>query len=206
MGLISFYLKSKYPINDKKMDLLSKKIVYQNHYLKNNGDNIVYYYVINPIFNTKQIQILPKTDLQKKTELLTLHFYDEEYLKYLSEGNLQAIYNSKVIRLIILFIISGVCIIVSGITFKYLENQNLNIFPLFALILFSIALCAIILIYIQLNVLSDFMNGKYNYDKTFAKLYLYKLILSRNEDKIEVGLKEEIEQLIDECRGKQKIN
>ena len=50
------------------------------------------------------------------------------------------------------------------------------------------------------------MNGKYNYDKTFAKLYLYKLILSRNEDKIEVGLKEEIEQLIDECRGKQKIN
>ena len=53
------------------MDLLSKKIVYQNHYLKNNGDNIVYYYVINPIFNTKQIQILPKIDLQKKTELLT---------------------------------------------------------------------------------------------------------------------------------------
>ena len=80
------------------------------------------------------------------------------------------------------------------------------IFPLFALILFSIALCAIILIYIQLNVLSDFMNGKYSYDKAFAKLYLYKLILSRNEDKIEVGLKEEIEQLIDECRGKQKIN
>ena len=188
------------------MNLLSKKIVYQNQYLKDNGDNIVYYYVINPIFNTKQIQILPKTDLQKKTELLTLHFYDEEYLKYLSEGNLQAIYNSKVIRLIILFIVSGVCIIVSGITFKFLENQNLNIFPLFALILFSIALCAIILIYIQLNVLSDFMSGKYSYDKTFAKLYLYKLILSRNEDKIEIGLKEEIEQLIDECSGKKKVN
>ena len=56
------------------MDLLSKKIVYQNHYLKNNGDNIVYYYVINPIFNTKQIQILPKTDLQKKNRIINFTF------------------------------------------------------------------------------------------------------------------------------------
>ena len=188
------------------MDLLSKKIIYQNEYLKNNGDKIVYYQVINPIFNIKQIQILPQTDLQKKTELLTLHFYDEQYLKFISEGNLELIYNSKILRLIIYFIISAICVIVSGITFKYLENQNLNIFPLFGLILFSIALGGIILIYIQLNVLSDFMSGKYSYDKTFAKLYLYKLILSRNEDKIEIGLKEEIEQLIDECSGKKKVN
>ena len=50
------------------------------------------------------------------------------------------------------------------------------------------------------------MSGNYSYDKTFAKLYLYKLILSRNEDKIEIGLKEEIEQLIDECSGKKKVN
>ena len=143
---------------------------------------------------------------QKMTELLTLHFYDEEYLKNISEGDLDSIYNSKVIRIIILFIISVICVIISGITFKYLENQNLNIFPLFALILFSIALCFIILIYIQLDVLNDFITGKFIYDKTFAKLYLHKLILSRNEDKIEIGLKEEIEQLIDECRGKKKIN
>ena len=132
------------------MDLLSKKIISQNNYLKKNGDKIVYYSILNPIFNTKQIQIIPKTEIQKNTELLTLHFYDEQYLKFISEGDLNSVYQSKVCNIIIWFIVSAICVIVSAITFKFLENQNLNIFPLFALILFSIALCAILIIFIQI--------------------------------------------------------
>jgi hypothetical protein len=188
------------------MDLLSKKIISQNNYLKKNGDKIVYYSILNPIFNTKQIQIIPKTEIQKNTELLTLHFYDEQYLKFISEGDLNSVYQSKVCNIIIWFIVSAICVIVSAITFKFLENQNLNIFPLFALILFSIALCAILLIFIQIQVLEEFINGNIHYDKVFAKLYLHKLLLSRNENKNEIGLKEELEQLIEECKGKQKVN
>lgn len=188
------------------MDLLSKKIISQNNYLKKNGDKIVYYSILNPIFNTKQIQIIPKTEIQKNTELLTLHFYDEQYLKFISEGDLNSVYQSKVCNIIIWFIVSAICVIVSAITFKFLENQNLNIFPLFALILFSVALCAILLIFIQIQVLEEFINGNLNYDKVFAKLYLHKLLLSRNENKNEIGLKEELEQLIEECKGKQKVN
>ena len=61
------------------MDLLSKKIISQNNYLKKNGDNIVYYSILNPIFNTKQIQIIPKTEIQKNTELLSKQIQEDEY-------------------------------------------------------------------------------------------------------------------------------
>ena len=87
LSIISFYLKSKYPIDEKKMSALTKTIVFQNLKIKEIKDNVNFYLIKNPVYGNEQIQIIPKTEVEKNTMFVAEHFLNEDYLQKLSKGD-----------------------------------------------------------------------------------------------------------------------
>ena len=201
LSIISFYLKSKYPIDEKKMSALTKTIVFQNLKIKEIKDNVNFYLIKNPVYGNEQIQIIPKTEVEKNTMFVAEHFLNEDYLQKLSKGDFKGVYKQKLFILIIWFAVLAVFSFVLGMTFKYLEITSLNLFPLFSLIIVTISISAIVINLIQLRVIYKCMKGDYEIDLDFMKLILYKMqnevVDASNKNE---GLIAEFVNLFHECK------
>ena len=101
LSIISFYLKSKYPIDEKKMSALTKTIVFQNLKINEIKENVNFYLIKNPVYGNEQIQIIAKTEVEKNTMFVAEHFLNEDYLQKLSKGDFKGVYKQKLFILII---------------------------------------------------------------------------------------------------------
>ena len=146
------------------------------------------------------------TDIQKDTQFLAEHFYNEEYLNDLVKGNTHAVYKAK---LCIIGVWGGLCFasfILLCITFKYLEDNNLSLFPIFFIILMTIGFALILLNVIQIFVLKKYMNLEKLYDKEFLKIFIHKLTLNKKENELKEGLFYEIKDLYNRLKNKNNNN
>ena len=206
LSLISFYLKTFYPITEAKMKKLTYDIKLQHIYFEKMKDKVNYYYITNPIYEIKQLQVNSLTDIQKDTQFLAEHFYNEEYLNDLVKGNTHAVYKAK---LCIIGVWGGICLacfILLCITFQYLEDNNLSLFPIFFIILMTIGFALILLNVIQIFVLKKYMNLEKLYDKEFLKIFIHKIKLNKKENELKEGLFFEIKDLYNKIKNKNNNN
>ena len=182
LSFISFFAKKKYPINEEKMKKLEITIKKQNDLSENYEKNYCYFYYNNPIYEVKEIHILPKTNDEENTEFLAMSFYDENYLKNLSEGNINSVYNYQKCGLVIWGLVFVISIAILCLTFKFLENSMLSVFPILFLLIIFFSLAMIILFAIRFKDIKKYIDKKKEYSPTFMKLYLYQYLLSLKEE------------------------
>ena len=180
-SLISFLIKRNYPINEERMKKLEIAIKKQNNLSVNFEQNYSYFYYNNPIYDVKEIHILPKTKEEKNTEFLAMTFSGEKYLKNLTEGNINSVFNYQKFGLVIWGIVIVVFVSLLVLTFKFLENSMLSLFPILFLMIIFFALAMIILFAIRFKDIKKYIDKKKEYSPTFMKLYLYQYLLSLKE-------------------------
>lgn len=174
LSVISFYLKTQYPIDENKMHNLTKSISFQKIKIDEIRSKVNFYKIRNPIYGTEQVQIIVNTPIEKSTKYLAEHFYNEEYLKQFIDGDLKSVFKVKIVYMTIWFGVFSVFMFVLIMTFKYLQVVSLNLFPLFSLLIVTISILFFILNVIQVVVLRKYMKGEEKYSKDFMKLFLYK--------------------------------
>lgn len=184
------------------MDKLSKSISIQNSRVEELKEMYDFYKIPNPIYDNEEIQIFTKSPLQVQTQFVAEHFLDEEYLENLTRLDFQAVRKSKLIILSIWLGVFAIFAFVLGMTFKYLEVTSMNLFPLFSLIIITIAVCFIILNIIQLCLICKCIKGDYQIDQKLMKLFLFKerKQLQKEASKSEEGLKNECNSLSNDCK------
>ena len=200
--MISFYLKSKYPIDEKKMSKLTETILYQNKKINEIKDTVNFYSLTNPVYGNEHIQIITKTPLEKRTLFVANHFLSEDYLKKFVNGDFQGVYRSKICITIIWVGVFAFFTVVLGLTFNFLEITSLNLFPLFSLIGVTISICFVVLNIIQLCVAKKLISGEYQIDMDFMKLFLFKIQKEKIEEAKteEEGIQWECIKLVNECK------
>lgn len=184
------------------MNKLSKAISLQNTRVKELKEKFDFYKIPNPIYGNEEIQIFTKTPLQIQTQFVAEHFLDEDYLTNLAHLDFQAVKKSKLIILSIWIGVFAIFTFVLGMTFKYLEVTSMNLFPLFSLIIITIAFCFIILNIIQLCLICKCIKGNYQLDQKLMRLFLYKekKQLQKEQSKPDEGLKYECNNLVKDCK------
>ena len=210
LSIISFYLKSKYPIDEKKMNALTKAIAFQNIKITQIKERVHFFKIKNPIYSNEQIIILPKTQVEKQTQVVIEHFLSEDYLIKFVNKDYNGIYKVKFIILCIWFGVFVLFTVVLGVTFKYLEKTSLNLFPLFSLIIVTLAVCFVILNIIQLRIIAKVRKGEIELDTMLVKLFLYKIQREKiteinvngtaNGKDGDGGLETDCVNLINECK------
>ena len=164
-------------MNKLRLSIIKQKEKYEELSLSND-----FFTIKDPIYDTIHMNIICKNKLQEQTKMIAEHFYNIEYLTKIYEENYEDLKRRLIyvlILLTILIIIFLSCII---LTFSYLENKELSLIPLISLIILTIVFSLFLINILRLNVIEKIIDGKYNLDKKFIFLMLYKLKKEEMED------------------------
>jgi hypothetical protein len=141
-----------------------------------------FFTIHDPIYDTINMNIICRNDLQKQTKMVAEHFYNVEYLTKIYEEN----YRELKIKLIWIIILLSILIIiflsVIIVTFSYLENKSLSLIPLFSLIILTIIFSLFLINFLRLKLIDKIIDGRYKLDKKLIFLMLYKLKKEELED------------------------
>lgn len=181
LSIFSLIIKAYYPITDQRMSKITTAIRRQNSVLKVLEQKYDFYFYTNPIYNCREIQVLPKTEEEKNTEYLALSFYSEDSLRLLSYGDMKSVFRRKRLGLIIWICIFIINVVLLGVTFQFLDNSGLSLFPILFLLIISCSVCVVIVYSMQIHTIIPYTKKSVIYTSDYMKLFYYQYLLTKRE-------------------------
>ena len=184
LSIISFFFKTKYPINEEYNTLIKKGIEIQ----KNNFDlmkrnKINYYKIKNPVYDIEHINIIPNTsEVVKnsiKTKDLCEHFNDKNDLMMIYNGNLEILKNKLMKKIIIGLFLCLIFFIFIFYSFQFLANQKISFIPISDIFIITFLVILVILWILKIIVLNKAIYKEYIIDKKLVKLFIFYKIVNK---------------------------
>jgi len=202
LALVSFALKTKYPIDsDLKMLKLKNAIKLQNEKASELKERVDYYKIHNPIYNTTHIQIFCKTESQTDSKIVADHFYDIEYLNLFLKGDYEQIKKGLVKLIIFMFILFASFLVILIFTFKFLDRKSLSLIPIISLFIVTISITLLFINIARYKVINKVIEKEYIIDEKYIMLYIYQMKTINESSFLEEGegLTGECVRLSDDC-------
>ena len=185
--VISFFFKLLFPIQDNLNELIKIGIDLQkNKYEKMKKQNVNFYKIMDPVYQKKQINIIPNTDENNeknsvKTKDLCEHFYSYKFLFLIYNNELGEL--KKILKGIIFILIAAslISFIVLLYTFEYLSQQKYSFIPITDLFVLTGLIIFGILFYLKLNAVQRVIDGEFKLDHKLVKLFIYAKMKNREE-------------------------
>lgn len=182
---ISLVLKMLFPINDEQqMKKLHASILTKQLVMEEMKECVDYFVIHDPIMKKDVILLQTRTEKQENTRMFFDAFDTKDALNDIEAKNFDKMRSESLTKLIVYSFLLVVLLAGVVVTFRFLENSALSLFPVFSLISATIVLILLILEVFRFNILtSDKMQGK-EVELDFQLIAILRLQFENNNKQI----------------------
>ena len=185
--VLSFYYKLKFPIKDEINEQIKNGIELQKTQFElMKKDNVNYYKIYDPVYETKYISVIPNTDEFNvknsiKTKDFLNHFISYRFLFLIYKGELKEL--KKILKAVIVICsaLGMISILILLYTFEYLSEQKYSFIPITDLFVITALVIIIILFYLKLKALNRVIDGEFELDNRLVKLFIFAKMKNNRE-------------------------
>jgi MFS family permease len=185
--VLSFYYKLKFPIKDEINEQIKNGIELQkSQFDLMKKDNVNYYKIYDPVYETKYISVIPNTDEFNvknsiKTKDFLNHFISYRFLFLIYKGELKEL--KKILKAVIVICsaLGMISILILLYTFEYLSEQKYSFIPITDLFVITALVIIIILFYLKLSALNRVLDGEFELDNRLVKLFIFAKMKNNRE-------------------------
>jgi Na+/melibiose symporter-like transporter len=185
--VLSFYYKLKFPIKDEINEQIKNGIELQKTQFElMKKDNVNYYKIYDPVYETKYISVIPNTDEFNvknsiKTKDFLNHFISYRFLFLIYKGELKEL--KKILKAVIVICsaLGMISILILLYTFEYLSEQKYSFIPITDLFVITALVIIIILFYLKLKALNRVLDGEFELDNRLVKLFIFAKMKNNRE-------------------------